>query len=215
MSKKLLITLALLMAMCLPAYAATTIDFNISAPNSGSISFAGGTAALIGLDIPVASVKLTGGSSIPFTDNVLLNFTTGNFVTAVGNDWVFGGGGTISIADATPATPVTYLIGTFNSAEVAAVGGPFQVVLSGFTDNKTQDLFAFMGLTGLDLPTTGWDGYMNLSFFGTGTPGSAIASTTILSGDVVNTQVPVSPSALLLGTGLLALVGIGWRRKQD
>ena len=88
------------------------------------------------------------------------------------------------------------------------------MVFSGFTDNKTQDLFTFMGLTGLS--TTGWEGDMNLSFFGTGTPGCVIASTQILSGDVVNTYVPVSipPSALLLGTGLLGLVGLGWRKRS-
>jgi hypothetical protein len=44
--------------------------------------------------------------------------------------------------------------------------------------------------------------------------GTAICGNDIVSGPV-DPQVPVPPSALLLGTGLLGLVGLGWRRRKS
>ena len=89
--------------------------FQYKRSDAGSIAFAGGTTnPLIGLDIPVESVKLIGGSSIAFTDNVVLNFTSGNFVTAVGGEWVFGSGGSISIAMTQATSSKLTLPGSFH-----------------------------------------------------------------------------------------------------
>ena len=36
-----------------------------------------------------------------------------------------------------------------------------------------------------------------------------------LMGEIAANTVPIPPSALLLGTGLLGLVGLGWRRRRQ
>ena len=209
MLRKLWITLALVMALCVPAYA-VTIDFNVFSPSAGSIGFAGGATPLIGSGIPVYAVKADNGTPIVFTDTVLLNFTTGNFTYAGLDDWHFGSGGSISIVDTTKSE--TFLIGSFTAAEVDKFGTSFNVAIAGFTDCKTTDLFTLLGLTGLS--TTGWDGNMNLSFTASGRPGNSFCSYAIGSGDVVNNSpVPLPPSMLLLGSGLLGLVALRGRRK--
>lgn len=46
---------------------------------------------------------------------------------------------------------------------------------------------------------------------------SATCANSVLTGSVLGgfSEVPLPPSALLLGTGLLGLVGLGWRRRQS
>jgi hypothetical protein len=209
MLRKFLITLALVMALCVPSYA-VTIDFNVFAPSSGTISYAGGTNPLIGTDIQVFAVKTDSGNPILFTDNVVLNFTTGNFITSAAGDWSFGSGGSISIVDTTKSE--TFLTGSFTSVEVEAIGSSFKVALAGFTDTKTAALLQLLGLSGLN--TTGWDGNMNLSFIANGMPGNAFCSSVIGSGDVSNySPVPIPPSALLYASGLLGFIALRGRRR--
>jgi hypothetical protein len=242
---KTLLTLAMALALCgamvvsaqaLPA----EIDFNIMADVSGkaSISYAGGGLSnpnpLVGSSIPVFSITglhtpANSGVTLFLPTNALLGFTTGNFTGFTGEEWLFGGGGSISVIGAIPAqTPVggtpfggsgaTLLSGQFAGTEdvdqAQGVAGPTNFYITGasFFDQKDAALLAYYGLSffnGLDI-----NGNLNISFNASGqTPPNAFSSTQVLSGDVVN-MVPIPPSALLLGSGLLGLVGLGWRRKK-
>lgn len=212
MSKKLLMTLALVMALSVPAYATISLNFNINAPSSGTISLAGDAPNryLVGTDIPVESVNVQVDSASPiflvFSDTVLLNFRTGNLLpsaTATGGFLfdVYHGSGPISIRDATSGQ--TFLTGGFNT------------VFPEVTVNDTginvfnADWFGGAGgafLDSLDIvPGPGyWCGRIGLTY-----AGDPLNSSQILSGHVSATT-PVPPSVLLLGSGLLGLAG--WRR---
>ena len=202
------------------AQAATTLDFGIKAPTTGTLSYAGGENPLIGADIDVDDVV---GLNTPSNNNVLsicasctLDFTTG---ASIGG-WNYGAGGTITITggidfpDTTPdiATGTTLLQGTFNSANIVDVGNgnfEFQIVGGSFTDTKQPDLLAFYGL-----PDVNYNGGLNISFSTTANMGNQFTSNTIFSGDVINQPVPIPTAVWLFGSGLLGLVGIARRRKS-
>jgi len=198
---------------------ANTLDFGIGAPTSGSLSYAGGGAALIGSGIQVDDVV---GLETPSNDNVtslcdscLLDFTTGGST----GSWVFGSGGTITITggidfpDATPDitdTNTVLLSGTFDSAQILDLGSgqfEFQILGASFTDTKDPDLLSFYGL-----PDVQYIGGMNLSFQTSAAMGESFTTTDLLSGDVVNQPVPVPAAVWLFGAGLLGLVGVARRK---
>ena len=202
------------------AQASTVLDFGITAPTTGTLSYAGGAAPLIGSGIDVDDVV---GLNTPSNNNVLsicasctLGFETG----ASTGGWNYGAGGIITITggidfpDATPdiATGTTLLQGTFNSANVVDVGNgnfEFQIVGGSFTDTKQPDLLAFYGL-----PDVNYNGGLNISFSTTANMGNQFTSNTIFSGDVINQPVPIPAAVWLFGSGLLGLVGIARRRKS-
>ena len=201
--KKILLILTLIMALCVPAQAAI-LDFIIQPPTAGIISYAGDDSPLLGSLIEVDGVvgldtPLHNNTFLPLS-NTFLNFTTGNFDSAGTNNWVFQGGGSITVTG--------LLAGTFTSAEVVTTGDSFKVVIAGFTDTKTGEILSYYGVG-----SSGWIGGLNLSFAAAGDPPGAFASTNIFSGNVVNTPLP--PTLLLLGTGLLGIVGLGFRRKKS
>lgn len=200
---------------------AVELDFNLSAPTSGTISYGGGGGALIGSNIEVDNVV---GLSTPNNANVtsvcfscMLNFNSGNLTGSGpqnGGWWSFGSGGTISIIGGVQlqgGTDIpsgsTLLAGSFNNAFVQDLGlQGFKVTFGSFSDTKNADLLWYYGMT----PGTPFQGALTLLFAatdnGTGTP---FTSTSVFSGNVVNgpAPVPLPAAALLFCSGLLGLAG--------
>ena len=200
---------------------AAVIDFNIAAPTAGTISYDGiggslmGTAievdSAVGIDTPANS----GALGILTCDECLLDFSTG----ANTGGWTFGGGGTISItgtlldANDVVVAAGNLLTGSWTGSSVISLGNSFfsfEIVAGSFTDTKNEGLTTYFGM-----PTGEYIGGINLSFaMATGTSvGSAFTSTSVYSGDVVNTPaVPVPAAVWLFGSGLIGLVGVARRR---
>jgi hypothetical protein len=215
----------LISSISMPAMA-VELDFNISAPTSGTISYDGTGNGLIGANIEVDNVV---GLSTPANANVtslcvscVLNFTSGNLSNAggpppSGNNngwWSFGSGGSISITggvqlQGSTDIPVgtTLMSGTFNNAFVQDLGTQFRVTFGSFSDTKHADLLSYYGLT-----PGPFSGALTLLFGSVnGGVGSAFTSTSVFSGNVVNAPSPVEPvpvpaAVWLFGSGLASLI---------
>ena len=203
-----------------PAAMAVEIDFNLSAPTSGTITYGGGGGALIGNNIEVDNVV---GLSTPANANVtsvclscLLNFNSGTLTGSGpqnGGWWSFGSGGTISITGGVQlqgGTDIplgtTLLTGSFNNAFVQDLGTQFKVTFGSFTDTKNADLLSYYGL-----PLGSYNGALTLLFAAPDNgAGSAFTSTSIFSGNVVNAPaaVPLPAAAWLFGSGLIGFAGV-------
>lgn len=205
-----------LVFLALPVGAvADTIDFNIVAPTSGSISYAGGDAPLVGSDISVDSVV---GLGTPLNSGVTFNLIGGDLDFTTGANtggWTWDAGGAITIngtVDVDGSTTVnagditgTLLSGTFLSAEVTPVSATtLKVAVGLFTDTKHEDLLALFGIA----PPGPGNGLLNISFLVATAVASpnAFASSSVLSGDVVNTSELSAGSLLMLGLGLIGFV---------
>jgi hypothetical protein len=203
---------------------AVELDFNLSAPTSGMISYNGAGGGLTGLNIEVDNVV---GLATPANANVtslcvscVLNFTSGTLSNSGGANannngwWSFGSGGSITITGGVQLQggtdiPVgsTLMSGTFNNAFVQDLGTQFRVTFGSFSDSKHPDLLSYYGLT-----PGPFSGALTLLFGSSnGGVGSAFTSTSVFSGNVVNTPSPVNPVPVpaaiwLFGSGLAALL---------
>jgi len=210
-----LATLFLVLGGAAVAGATPVLDFNMDAihPAGASISYAGGSAPLVGANISVDNVT---GLSTPLNSGItltivggILEFTTGNLIGSTPTSWLFGGGGTITLVGAIPAlgiySPVTLLQGSWTSASVFKIGDTFRIVGGAFVDTKLKALTDYFGLPdGVTL----YLGNINLSFLATGDPPNAFSSTQVLSGDLANTpRVPEPSAGLLFGSALASVIG--------
>lgn len=202
---------------------ANYLDFFIGPmhPSDAEISFDGGYSnPLEGENINVLGVigvNTTSHSGVFLAiTNGRLNFTTGNLTGFSSNEWDFGasddftitgGIASLGIADGT-----TLVSGSFNSAKVFHAASIFNIGFGDITDTKHEDLTEYYGFPEDQV----FAGKMNLAFFTeVVSPPGAFSSegNSISSGDLVNLPVPVPPSLLLLGSGLLGL-GLMPRRKK-
>jgi hypothetical protein len=223
----IVVALALLLfgAFALSAQATTKIDFDMAAPTSGTISYGGGETSISGTNIQVDTVvgvdtPLNSGTVLTLT-NGLLGFTTGNYIAgeSTGTQAAFGPGtltlsGTINFPSSPGPGPVTdtWITGTFQRAYVNWAGNTGRIYATGFTDTKGEELVEFY--FGENFSLVNWEGFVNLSFDASQFPPTGFTTTSLGSGDVAN-YVPLPPTALLLGGGLLGLVGLGWRRRRS
>ena len=219
---KILTALALGLALC-GAFAMSaqatlyTLDFIITPPTAGTIKYLGGNNPLTGTTIEVDNVY---GNNTPShsgvtlaLSNAVLDFTTGNFSSSTSGEYVFNGGGSLTIYGGIPTLGIAdgtlLAIGVFTDSpdvDVGVGGGTFTAT---FNDNKNSTLVNYYGITSIIF--TG--GNVNLSFATASNlvPPNAFESSSVLSGDVTNV-VPLPPSALLLGSGLLGLLAFRWRK---
>jgi hypothetical protein len=163
----------------------------------------------------ITAIAANGPSKSLEITNGTLNFTSGNLISG----WSWGSGGSITITggvkelgpDGTQiiSNGTTLLTGSFNSADVYRSGDTFKVTVSEFSDTKDLDLVSYFGFD----RNSAWAGNFDISFStknGIGI-GQFFTSISVDSGDVYNTPVPIPPSILLLGAGL---IGVGVVRKR-
>lgn len=211
-TKGLLITAWMLSFLAAPIQAATTsyLDFNCDAihPQGASIFYNVG-GALQGSNISVDVVTgydafgISTGTYDSFNNsNALLDFTTGGLVAAMPNIWFFGSGGSISITAADGSR--LWLQGNFQSALVVGSGDTFKVTIASFLDTKDARLLEYFGFPA----NISGQGNLNLSFFAQTNYDGSFESTSVLSGNIVNTPVPVPTSIWFLGSGLIGVIGL-------
>jgi len=210
------------------AIADVELDFTVPGqqPANAFMSYAGGSAGLVGDHIVISEVEGIGGTplndevTLPITSGVL-TFDTGAFAGYAANEWDFGAGGSITLTGNIPSLGISGILmsGTFESMEVYKLGNTkFAIAGSLFYDTKNPVLTGYYGLPSYmpDGQTLyPYLGSFNISFnLGSYTPGGAFSSNGVQSGDVKNDPAIPEPVTLLLwGAGLIGLGVVRYRKK--
>ncbi len=231
--RKLLIIMALALALCgafAMAAQAFVVDFEIQPIQTGAlVTYGGGTTNLVGSHLLIDRITgidtpLHAGNADALTNNTntgLWNFTGPGFTSAFPDHWLFTSNlatsslniaGSFTNGATTVTNPVPLIQGNWTNAEVHRIGATNSYAVTGvFTDLKSSPLLAYFGIPGgtetatFNFGITLPDGIV---------PGDAFQSLTVTSGDITQTlpAVPIPPSALLLGSGLLGMILLGKRK---
>ncbi|MBU4233025.1 MAG: hypothetical protein L6277_00560 [Desulfobacterales bacterium] len=236
--KRTVLVLVLALGVGLPPPAqAYLLDFTVSSINPVVlISHAGGYPSRpppVGSDLKVVDVSHLGDLGRQFSPTItpphkILNSPTGSLVDYCSNVpsatsvWMHGGTspqGSITLQGGIPPLNMsggTSLssggFGTASVTEPAPVRGNafFYLAGSNFTDNKNDGLLAYFGI-----PHQTANGNFDPGFAASfaSAPG-AFTGTMVTSGNILNHLAPFSSTLLLLGSGLMGLVGLRYRRRR-
>ncbi|MCX5806526.1 MAG: PEP-CTERM sorting domain-containing protein [Proteobacteria bacterium] len=224
MKKGFLTILAIISLMFVPLIASavnttyTMLDFDVNHVNSsGKINYLMETNRLIGTSLGVdriTAIPDVGPSISLVIINGMLNFTSGDHISG----WSWGPGGSITITggvnkpDGSELLPegTVLMSGILGNAMVSPVtSSTFKAAISDLSDTKDPTLVSYFGFD----TKSAWVGNLNISFetsLSVAEP-DFFNSMRANSGDVYNTPVPIPPTILLLGAGLM---GVGFIRKK-
>ena len=205
------------------AHATLYLDYALDSSNpQGSISYNPTLSPdLFGSNLAVTTITGNNTTQNAGTANALsisggaLSFTTGAYTGQTGNTLSFAGGGTLSMTGAIGQLSIgsgsPLLTGTFTSVTVTEIPLTSQlkidIVGAAFNSVDHQLIYSYFGIPA---DSTSIDA-LNLSFIANGTVNGGFISDSIGSGDLLDFPTPIPAAAWLLGSGLMGLVGI--RRK--